>query len=364
MADEVRLWVLGDKPEDAAPIESMDQTDEPERVLEDILVRHPDMLLPDLQLVGRQTLTRVGNPDLLGVDAEGRLVVVELKRDKLTRKAVAQLLNYGSHLDSLSDQEVVALIERGSGSHGIEAIADFEDWYSDCVGRPLETLRPLRMVLVGLGADEEARRIVEFLQGHGVRIDLLTFHGFSHGQTTILAMKAEAPDDANRRTLPSRPTVSEEELLRSLRQRAEDDGVAALWDDAFSEMRQHSDSHYAKKSGITFCCSPHLDLGGANRVRAPFSLNLEHDGGLRFTYFPGAVHLCPDEFAQADNEIHFKRQRPSNAPTTGTVSEEWFTVFDEEGWHWHRDLLLSLCEGVSEAWKTAAVAEADSESDR
>ncbi|MXZ39749.1 MAG: DUF91 domain-containing protein [Holophagales bacterium] len=364
MGDEVRLWVLGDKPEDAAPIESMDQTDEPERVLEDILVRHRDMLLPDLQLVGRQTLTRVGNPDLLGVDAEGRLVVVELKRDKLTRKAVAQLLNYGSHLDSLSDQEVVALIERGSGSHGIEAIADFEDWYSDRVGRPLETLRPLRMVLVGLGADEEARRIVEFLQNHGVRIDLLTFHGFSHGETTILAMKAEAPDDGNRRAPPSRPAVSEEDLLRSLRERAEDGGVAALWDDAFRDMRQHSDTHYAKKSGITFCCSPHLDLGGATRVRAPFSLNLEHDGRIRITYFPGAVHLCPDDFAQADNETHFSRQPPSNAPTTGTVSEEWFIVLDEEGWHWHQERLLYLCDRVSEAWKTAAMGDADSEPGR
>ena len=94
MADEVRLWALGEEPKHAAPIESMDQTEEPERVLEDVLVCHPDMLLPDLQLVGRQTWTRVGNPDLLGIDAEGRLVIVELKRDKLTRKAVAQVLNY------------------------------------------------------------------------------------------------------------------------------------------------------------------------------------------------------------------------------------------------------------------------------
>ena len=364
MADEVRLWALGDKPEDAALLRSMDQTEEPERVLEDVLVRHPDMLLPELQLVGRQTWTRVGNPDLLGIDAEGRLVVVELKRDKLTRKAVAQLLNYGSHLDSLSDQEVVALIERGSGNHGVEPIADFEDWYSDRIGRPRESLRPLRMVLVGLGADEEATRIVEFLQGHSVQIDLLTFHGFNHGGATILAMTAESRDDGNRRGLPSRPTVSQKDLRHSLRQRAEEDGVAELWDEAFREMREHSDDHYAKKSGITFCCLQSLDLGGANRVRAPFSLNLEHDRGIRITYFPGAVHLCPHEFAQADKEIHFRRQRPSNAPTTSTVSEEWFTVLNDESWQRHRDLLLSVCESVTDAWKTAVLDEVDSDSER
>lgn len=36
----------------------MDQTEEPERVPEDVLMCHPDMLLPDLQLVGRQTFAQ------------------------------------------------------------------------------------------------------------------------------------------------------------------------------------------------------------------------------------------------------------------------------------------------------------------
>ena len=220
------------------------------------------------------------------------------------------------------------------------------------------------MILVGLGADEEATRIVEFLQGHGVQIDLLTFHGLSHAGTTLLARTAESPDDGNRRGLPSLPRIGQEDLLHSLRQRAEDDGVAALWDDAFKRMREHSDFHYAKKSGITFCRSPNLDLGGARRVRAPFSLNLEHDGGIRITYFPGAVHLCRHEFAQADKEIGFRRQRPSNTPTTSEVSEEWFTVLNEERWQRHRELLLSVCESVTAAWKTVALDEVDSDSER
>ena len=37
------------------------------------------MLMPGLQLVGRQLTTANGSLDLLGIDSEGRLVVFELK---------------------------------------------------------------------------------------------------------------------------------------------------------------------------------------------------------------------------------------------------------------------------------------------
>ena len=60
-------------------MEPKNQTDT-ELLLEDISVERPEMLLRGLTLVGRQTTTDVGYPDLLGVDGNGRLVVFELKR--------------------------------------------------------------------------------------------------------------------------------------------------------------------------------------------------------------------------------------------------------------------------------------------
>lgn len=269
---------------------------------------------------------------------------------------MSQLLSYGSYLEALSDEELVELIQAKSGTNGIDRIEDFEAWYGERIGRPWENLRPLRMVLVGLGADGEARRIVEFLQGYAVRIELLTFHGFRHKDTTILAVQAEAisGNDDKARTFRPRPAKSQEELLRSLEERAKASGLAGVWADAFTEMRIHSDSHYAKESGITFSrYAPHLDLGGRFKVRAPFSLNLEANGRIRVTFFPAAVHLCRDEFAKADTGINFERQTPSNAPTTAGVAEEWFSLLDEEGWGRHRDALLTLCKNVAEAWAEA-----------
>ena len=40
-------------------------------------------------------------PDLLGIDSEGNLVIVELKRDKAPREVVAQLLEYAAWANEL-----------------------------------------------------------------------------------------------------------------------------------------------------------------------------------------------------------------------------------------------------------------------
>ena len=175
-SDRIKLWAIGGSADEITSIEPKEETDT-EMLLEDALVKRPDMLLRDLSLVGRQTTTDAGYPDLLGIDRSGRLVVFELKRGALTRDAIAQILDYGSSLDSLSDDDLADLIAGQSGGEGIENFESreaFEEWYSEHKADSLDNLRPLRMVLVGLGVDERASRIVKFLQC-GLDISLLTF---------------------------------------------------------------------------------------------------------------------------------------------------------------------------------------------
>ena len=102
MNDDIRIWEVDDASKAAKPVESTNRM-ETEALLEELLVRNPDMLMPGLMLVGRQTPTDSGFLDLLGVDGDGRLVVFELKRERLTRDAVAQAIDYCSWLDSLTE---------------------------------------------------------------------------------------------------------------------------------------------------------------------------------------------------------------------------------------------------------------------
>lgn len=162
MTDELQIWAL-DGAGEATQVEPTNRA-ESELALEETLVNNPEMLMPDLELVGRQTPTDGGPLDLLGVDGYGQLAVFELKRGTLTREAVTQVVDYGSFLESMSDAELAEHIAVRSGNLGIEAIEDFEDWHRQRFpDQQLASLRPVRMALVGLGADERATRMVDFL---------------------------------------------------------------------------------------------------------------------------------------------------------------------------------------------------------
>ena len=62
---------------------------------------------------------------------------------------------------------------------GLIGLTTFEGWYIKNLGfDSLDSLRPLRMFLVGLGVDDTTERMVNFLAQEGLDISLLTFYGF------------------------------------------------------------------------------------------------------------------------------------------------------------------------------------------
>ena len=222
--DEVKIWAV-DGASKVVPLEAKGQT-ESEWLLEETIVNNPDLLIPGLKLVGRQTPTEGGPLDLLGVDEDGRLVVFELKRGTLSRDAVAQIIDYASDLDSKSDAALAEHIAANSGVGGIERIDDFERWYGENTEQGMDSLRPMGMFLIGLGADETTERMVRFLaKNRSMDISLLTFHGFEYDGKTFLARQVEVEAAAD--SGPRRATryLSTKEKRERLTRRVEDSGV-------------------------------------------------------------------------------------------------------------------------------------------
>ena len=114
MSTDIGIWKIDRESSVATKLDPADRM-ETEKMLEDVVVANPNMLMGGLKLVGRQVSAGTGQLDLLGIDEEGRLVVFELKREKLTREAVAQILDYCTYLETLSDSELGILIAEGSG---------------------------------------------------------------------------------------------------------------------------------------------------------------------------------------------------------------------------------------------------------
>jgi hypothetical protein len=78
-----------------------------ERRLEDMIVNDPSLIGLAVIVLGRQVPTGYGGfVDVLGVDLEGRVHVIELKRDRTPREVVAQVLDYGSWAKDLTLSDV------------------------------------------------------------------------------------------------------------------------------------------------------------------------------------------------------------------------------------------------------------------
>src|SRR5436190_1136785 len=91
---EGRLQSLNNSLAQAGRTEALD--------LEGWLASDPSIIRPGLKVIGRQVSTRSGPLDLLAIDRSGSLTVIELKRDKLPREALAQAIDYASDVGSWS----------------------------------------------------------------------------------------------------------------------------------------------------------------------------------------------------------------------------------------------------------------------
>lgn len=81
-----------------------------EKRLEDLLVQDITLAAPHLMVIGRQVRTAHGKDiDLLAMDATGNLAVLELKRAKTYRDIVAQVLDYGSWVCDLEDEQIASI---------------------------------------------------------------------------------------------------------------------------------------------------------------------------------------------------------------------------------------------------------------
>jgi RecB family endonuclease NucS len=65
-----------------------------EAQMQEALAQHPEVIEPGLKVLSRELLVASGGIDLYAQDAQGRFVVVELKRGRATQDAVSQLARY------------------------------------------------------------------------------------------------------------------------------------------------------------------------------------------------------------------------------------------------------------------------------
>lgn len=180
MAIKQTIWSLEDKKElSSAMLLS-------ENELENLIDENIHLLNENWMIIGRQVYTRYGGIiDLLCIDSGGNPVVVELKKGMTPREVTAQALDYASWIKELDSDELAEIYLKYS--KGTKSLGDaFQDRFGvklDDDNDDSET----QIVIVATDMDGSTERIIQFLQGFGIDINVLFFNVFEHMGKRLLS---------------------------------------------------------------------------------------------------------------------------------------------------------------------------------
>lgn len=162
-----------------------------ENQLEELIVRDVSILNADWLLIGRQVRTAFDKRiDLLALDANGSVVIIELKRDKTPRDVVAQTIDYASWVETLEDSDLVDCYVDFATRHQLPNTS-LDAAFHTRFGLPLsdvELNESHQMVIVASELDASTERIINYLNDrHGVGINAVFFSAFSDGDQRYLS---------------------------------------------------------------------------------------------------------------------------------------------------------------------------------
>ncbi len=141
-------------------------------------------------------------PDLLGVDAEGNLVVVEFKRGRTPRDVVAQLLEYATWANELSDKQIQQIAEDYFETRSELKEKQFHYAFRDAFEiadtddvPPLN--RNLRLYIVAGDIPERVARVCRYLRtSQGMDINCINVSTFeTEAGEKLVSMEAKVGDE-------------------------------------------------------------------------------------------------------------------------------------------------------------------------
>lgn len=165
-----------------------------ENELEGLISEHISLLSENWMIVGRQVITLYGGRiDLLCIDMGGNLIVVELKKNMTPREVTAQALDYASWVKTVDTDQLAEIYLKYSKGEDLSAA------YKKRFGKELveeNDDRDVQIVIVATYMDGSTERIIRYLQGYGIGINVLFFNVFAHQGQRFLSRAWMFEEDA------------------------------------------------------------------------------------------------------------------------------------------------------------------------
>ena len=147
------------------------------------LADQPNLLLPNEQLlVIARSVAGQAMADILALDALGRLVIVEIKRDWSDRTTVGQLLEYAARLSTASFDELQGYARRHQRDNAYDLHAVFKQFSEGSTLQSHELGNTQRVFIVAPESDSNLRSIVDWLKSFNVPIEFVPFAVYADPQ--------------------------------------------------------------------------------------------------------------------------------------------------------------------------------------
>jgi len=128
--------------------------------LEPWIASNPAIIGHGIAIIGRQVVSKSGPIDLLGMDSTGNPVIIEIKRDKLPREALAQAIDYASDVSEWSTEKLSEICSKKFGKSLEEYISES---FPDVDVENLNINETQRIILVGFSVESALERMIEWL---------------------------------------------------------------------------------------------------------------------------------------------------------------------------------------------------------
>ena len=251
MPQDVKIWEI----HDGNILKEIKKTKlEMEERIEDWLEKDISIISTDLLVIGRHVETDFGGViDLLCLDYNGDIVIVELKRDKTPREVTAQVLDYASWVNDLSNEKISEKANRYLGEKG-----PLEKAFKEKFGEELPEIlnEHHKMIIVASEIDIRTERIIEYLSNnYGVGINAATFHYFSNaeGKEFLARVFLIEPSQIDYRTQIKSISKRKSPLTyEELEEIAESNGVGELYKKLVKGLTPLFDYRGTTRSTIAF----------------------------------------------------------------------------------------------------------------
>lgn len=208
MASEIKSWQIIDGKLVTLESSLVNDGKKERSDLEQWIKSNPQILGEDIVIIGEQVQTNSGPLDFLGIDNSGNTVIVELKRDKLPREALAQAIDYAS---DVADWEIDRFREicKSYTKQNLEDL--LQQRFESIAIEDLAINQAQRLLLVGTAVEESLGRMIEYLSDNysvGINAVVLNYAKTKQGDA-ILSRMVIIPEEIEKQKANKKKSIIE-----------------------------------------------------------------------------------------------------------------------------------------------------------